>query len=144
MTWVRLKIYVNVLHPFFRSTELHAAVVCACMPTLRPFLRSCSSSLKGIYAGNDTMSLHSRHRTAQRVLERDEDGHIELRKLKVDTTQSPCHEDGSMIVDVQRNRHNTSEEFILGDGNPIPAESHGTFRRKQGLGENGGLEIQTL
>jgi len=133
---------LNVL--LWSSTELHTAVVCACMPTLRPFLRSCASSLKGISVGSNTKSLQSRQRTVHQSLEREEDGYIELRKLNAGTAPSSYHEESGTVVDVERNRHNMSEESILRDENSISAERPGNLWKERDLGKNNGLEIRTV
>jgi hypothetical protein len=126
------------MHPIYRSTELHTAVVCACMPTLRPFLRSCSFAFQGDSAGSDTMSLHIQNRPAQRALEQDKeaDDHIELHTPDLGTTPYSYHKGSGVVVNVQGDRHNTSEESILDTRNSIPTESHVTFSADQDIREN--------
>ena len=121
-----LRLHADVLRLLLRSIEMHIAIVCACMPTLRPLIRSSFSFIRESCSGDSMGSRPSQHRAAQRTAVQEIDGSIEMRKIKTEKVMSPYYEDVELVGEVPMNPHNKSDEAI-NDAHITPMEPRGTF-----------------
>jgi hypothetical protein len=120
---------------------MHIAVVCGCMPTLKPLVRAIFAFFQGDAAHDGAKTPHRRNRDMPQEIYQELVGDIQPHKAHSGNSPAVNREEVDVVVTVLAEPWNTSEERILSDRDSDIVKSNSTRYQGNDKGRDQVLEV---